>query len=531
MGFSNLIYEDYVADPAFYGTRLPKWAYALHKKGYNSISPIDFYGSIFEEDLEDHRSPEDYRSGEYGAIAVEKRKRVDKNGKPILRLDKKTGKKVETYRGHRITITKGNLELYRFIDESEGFCLMSPISYAGKHRTLKNARYLYALCIDVDHLKPNGLRELIHSWTGRPLEYRLPKPTYIVCSGRGLHLYYVFEKAIPLWPNIFQAIADAKTDLTRRLWSSYVTSKWEKPEYESLVQGFRIPGTITKDGGYALAFECSGEKVTVEYMNQFLPADKKMTEIYKTDYTRAQAKALFPDWYKRRVENGEPRGHWTRHPGIYYNWKEKILDGAVVGHRYNCLENLCSLAIQCNIPPDVLERDCHEVMIKFESLTDDPDNHFDEYDVLCAMKTYHLADEGAYRRRVEYIAQKTGIHLTPAKRNGRKQEVHLRRIRALQKADYPKDEWRNRKGQPSKSSIVKMWRLAHPDGRKIDCQRETGLSRPTILKHWAIKPLLLGEAATPNIETFNIDFEDEIEVMQRRAEWQRGEEEKPCIIV
>ena len=508
MGFSNLIYEDYVADPAFYGTHLPKWAYALNKKGYNSISPIDFYNSIFGEDLEDHRSPEDYRSGEYGAIAVEKKKRVDKNGKPILRLDKKTGKKVETYRGHRITITKGNLELYRFIEESEGFCLMSPISYAGKHRTLKNARYLYALCIDVDHLKPNGLRELIHSWTGRPMEYRLPKPTYIVCSGRGLHLYYVFKKAIPLWSNIFQSIADAKTDLTRRLWSSYVTSKWEKPEYESLVQGFRIPGTITKDGGYALAFEC-GEKVTIEYMNQFLPADKQMTEIYKTDYTRAQAKALFPDWYKRRVENGEPRGHWTRHPGIYYNWKEKILDGAVVGHRYNCLENLCSLAVQCNIPPDVLERDCHEVMIKFESMTDDPDNHFEEYDVLCAMKTYHLADEGAYRRRVEYIAQKTGIHLTPAKRNGRKQEVHLRRIRALQKADYPKDEWRNRKGQPSKSSIVKMWRLAHPDGRKIDCQRETGLSRPTILKHWAIKPLLLGEAATPNIETFNIDFEDE----------------------
>ena len=508
MGFSNLIYEDYIADPHMYGTRPPKWAYALYQKGYKSISPIDFYNSIFLEDLEDHRSPEDYRSGEYGAIAVEKRKRVDKNGKPILRFDKKTKKKVETYRGHRITITKGNLELYRFIDDSEGFCLMSPISYAGKHRTLKNARYLYALCIDVDHLKPNGLRELIHSWTGRPPEYRLPKPTYIVCSGRGLHLYYVFEKPIPLWPNIFKAIADAKTDLTRRLWSSYVTSKWEKPEYESLVQGFRIPGTITKDGGYALAFEC-GEKVTIEYMNQFLPADKKMTEIYKTDYTREQAKALFPDWYKRRIEDGEPRGHWTRHPGIYHNWKEKILNGAVVGHRYNCLENLCSLGVQCNIPPDVIERDCHEVMIKFESMTDDPDNHFTEYDVLCAMKTYHLANEGAYRRRVDYIAKKTGIPLTPTKRNGRKQEVHLRRIRALQKADYPKDEWRNKKGQPSKSAIVKMWRIAHPDGKKIDCQRETGLSRPTVLKHWEITPLLLGQVATPNIETFNIDFEDE----------------------
>ncbi len=33
-------------------------------------------------------------------------------------------------------------------------------------------------------------------------------------------------------------------------------------------------------------------------------------------------------------------------------------------------------------------------MIKFESMTDDPDNHFEEYDVLCALKTYHIADEG-----------------------------------------------------------------------------------------------------------------------------------------
>lgn len=54
-----------------------------------------------------------------------------------------------------------------------------------------------------------------------------------------------------------------------------------------------------------------------------------------------------------------------------------------------------------------------------------------------------------------------------------------------------------------------MWRLTHPDGRKIDCERETGLSRHTVLKHWEIKPLLLGKVATPNIETFNIDFEDE----------------------
>lgn len=33
---------------------------------------------------------------------------------------------------------------------SDEFCLMSPISYAGKSRKSENARYMYALVIDLD---------------------------------------------------------------------------------------------------------------------------------------------------------------------------------------------------------------------------------------------------------------------------------------------------------------------------------------------------------------------------------------------
>jgi len=41
---------------------------------------------------------------------------------------------------------------------------------------------------------------------------------------------------------------------------------------------------------------------------------------------------------------------------------------------------------------------------------------------------------------------------------------------------------------------------------------------------YAILPILRGSK-----KPFEMD--DYLEVMQRRAEWQRGEEEKPCIIV
>ena len=70
-------------------------------------------------------------------------------------------------------------------------------------------------------------------------------------------------------------------------------------------------------------------------------------------------------------------------------------------------------------------------------------------------------------------------------------------------------DWRDGNGRKSKKDTVKMWRLTHPNGRKIDCERETGLSRHTVLKHWEITPLLLGKVATPDIATVNIDFEDE----------------------
>lgn len=39
-------------------------------------------------------------------------------------------------------------------------------------------------------------------------------------------------------------------------------------------------------------------------------------------------------------------------------------------------------------------------------------------------------------------------------------------------------------GRPSKAHLVKEWRQNNPSGTKIQCERETGISRPTILKHW-----------------------------------------------
>ena len=485
MGMSTVRYEDVVAESLFFGEDVfPKWAKELSER-YEGVSAVDFYDDIFMNDLAESRVPEEYITGEYCGIAIEKIKLIDEDGKPIL-----DDKGNEKWRGRRTQITKGNKELYSLIDRSENFCLIAPMSYAGRCRKNEHARFMYAFCIEIDNIvEGSGLKELIYSWER---DYHpVPKPTYIVCSGGGIHLYFAFERPVPMWKNVFEAMKIYKTYMTPRYWTKFVTTDYEKIQYESVNQPFRIVGTRTKDGGLVMAFRV-GPKVTIEYMNRFAPADKAMTCVYKAKHTKAEAKELYPDWYKRRIEEGQPRGKWDRHPGIYYNWIEKILDpvsGAEVGRRYNCLENLCSLAVQCNIPPEQVEADCHRIAERLELLTVDENNHFTEYDVLCALKTYHHPKEQAWRRRTEFISKKTGIPLTPNKRNGRKQADHLKRVRALQVVDYPEGEWRRGNGRPKKAKLVQKWRAAHPDGKKEDCHRETGMSRDTIRKWWNYKEI------------------------------------------
>ena len=74
--------------------------------------------------------------------------------------------------------------------------------------------------------------------------------------------------------------------------------------------------------------------------------------------------------------------------------------------------------------------------------------------------------------------------MAPNKRNGRKQAVHLKIMNSTRDILYPDGSWRKGNGRPTAQAKVIEWRLHHPDGRKIDCERETGLSRPTVLKWW-----------------------------------------------
>lgn len=433
---------------------------------YDEIEPKEFYRAIFPKGELQEKGV--YEKGKYNAIVVEVTKEKKKNGKDrILR--------------HTIT---DDLDKIDEIVERDNFCLMSPISYIGKERKSDNARVLYALTIDLDGViikngdDPFGLRTLFHQIDN--IE-RIPMPTYIVSSGTGLHLYYVFEKPIMLFPNVVKQLQKYKRELTRIIWQGYITNLDDSVQYESLFQGFRMVGTITKKGERARAFE-TGKPVTMEYMNQFVDDEFKTDDfVYKSNLTLVKAKEKYPNWYKNRIEKKQPKGTWICKRDLYEWWKKRMLKEAKTGHRYYCLMMLAVYARKSGIEQDELENDAFNLMEVLDALPASEDNPFTEKDVIDALQAY---DDRYMTYPINSISYLTDIRIEKNKRNYRKQEVHLKRARLVQSFDYPDGEWRNKEGRPSKEQIVKEYRKNNPNAKKSQCIKDTGLSKMTVYKWW-----------------------------------------------
>ena len=433
---------------------------------YDEIEPREFYREIFREGELQEKGV--YDKGKYNGILVEVTKEKLKDGRnKILR--------------HTVT---DDLDKIDEVIERDNFCLMSPISYIGKTRNSDNARALYALTIDLDGLiikngdEPTGLKTLFHQIENID---RIPMPTYIVSSGTGLHLYYVFEKPIMLFPNVVKQLQVYKRELTRIVWQGYITKLEDNVQYESLFQGFRVVGTVTKKGERARAFQ-TGNRVTMEYMNEFVRDEFKTDDfVYKSNLTLKQAKEKYSDWYEKRIVKKLPKGTWICKKDLYEWWKDRIENEAKTGHRYYCMMMLAVYARKSGIELEELEKDAFMFMEKFDKLPSSEDNPFTEKDVIDALQAY---DDRYMTYPINSISYLTDIHIEKNRRNYRKREQHIKIMNAIRDIEYPDGEWRNKEGRPSKEQIVKEYRKNNPNGKKADCIRATGLDKKTVYKWW-----------------------------------------------
>ncbi len=369
----------------------------------------------------------------------------------------------------------------------DDFCLMSPISYAGKSRKSEMARFLYAIAIDLDGITERKYWDYflgqINEGAERPsANWALPLPTFLVSSGTGIHIYYVFERPIPLFKNIVKQLEKAKRRLTWKAWTQGASSLVDNVQYESLFQGFRIVGTITKNGARARAFRV-GNKVSLEFLNEYLrPEDRVTTFTYKTDLTLVKAKELYPDWFQRRIIEKKPRGAWICKRDLYDWWKRRINE-VQQGHRYWFIMTLATYAIKCGISRQELERDAL-AMIPEMNKKGEP---FTEDDVLHALEAF---SDSYSHYPIKTIVARTDLPIERNKRNGRPQKLHLAGARAIQDVNdkFNGTNWRKGNGRKPTYEAVYQWRAAHPNGRKVDCIKDTGLSKPTVIKWWNWTP-------------------------------------------
>lgn len=425
---------------------------------FSEVSPFDFYRDIFPIGSFEQKGV--YQDGQYNGIAVS------------------VG--VGNQLTKRYTVTD-DLDCIKQLCKGNDFCLMSPISYAGKARTSSNARFLYALAIDLDGVATQKNWDFLLEQFEMGLKWHyffwgLPTPTYLVSSGTGLHLYYVFEKPIPLFKNIVKQLEVLKRRLTWQAWTQGASALHDNVQYESLFQGFRIVGTITKKGTRTRAFRF-GRKTTVEELNLYVPDEYQVTEyLYKTDLRLDKARELYPEWYQKRIVEHQPRGSWRCKRDLYEWWK-RTLRQVEQGHRYWCIMTLATYAVKCGISKEELEKDAYG-LIPFMNTRGDK---FTEDDVMHALEAF---TESYITYPIHTIVTRTGIPIEKNKRNGRKQLQHIQIMNAIRDIDHPNGSWRNEAGAPTKRELVQEWRKQNPNGKKIDCERETGLSRHTILKWW-----------------------------------------------
>ena len=374
----------------------------------------------------------------------------------------------------------GDIEKYM----DKNFVLIAPVGYSGRRRLSKYAYQIFGFCIDLDDVGPKQTRDLMYQMQNGIL----PTATYIVNSGTGLHVVYLFDKPVPAMPQYYESLNRLKADISSLVWNAY-TSRSKDKQSQGIFQAFRMVGSPSKLGpDYRVtAFEF-GPKTSIHELNEW--AEKENRCIFDDwEYTSLpEAAEEWPEWYQRRIIEQRPLGDYNLTPdqivrrrGWYEAWKDRITRGAVDGNRYYCMAVLFNYAMKAEIPISEALADAEAMLPWLDDLTDSETNHFKLSDIMDATRYY---DRKYIKMGRKGILRMTRIDIGQTKRNNRSQAVHLKRARALQAVEDEDGSWRNKEGRPSKQAQVEAWQAANPNGTKYACIKETGLSKPTVYKWW-----------------------------------------------
>lgn len=510
----------------------------LDEPGWEWRDPLAFYRDVFPEGFLQERWAEGERRSEFdgkpNAIAL---KFGPKTRKQLVK-----GEKVDVPVIERFTVTddlEGVSALVKASIAENAPVYMAPVSWYGRNNKAVNARFLHAFAVDLDGVTPAKLGSVLKQMRNGhdPANEKwvsMPQASYIVMSGRGLHLYYLLDRPVPLIPAVVPFLQQLKRRLTDVVWTDYTSEDGnEGRQYQGIYQGFRMPGTTTRLNGHgvdakdtnkyeALAFMYAPEgaseprRVTLDYLVDYCGIRGKEIpgELYRILETKggrtplAEAKAKWPEWYERRVVQGEEKEGYDTNRGAYESWLSRIEDEAVVHGRYFAVLALVAYAVKCNVPLEDLERDAYALVPALDKLSDDPGNRFTDYDVACALSAYGSNDLRFWKN--EYMCRRAKIASHANKHNGRPQALHLEVARAIQEINDKANGtcWRDGNGRKPKRDEIRAYAAEHPDASHAAIAKALGVSRTTVIK-W-LKPDAVVAPPADNAEGY-MSIEEAVE--------------------
>lgn len=389
---------------------------------------------------------------------------------------------------------------------------LSPCLFHCNWRRKKLLNYVSAFVLDIDKLRPKQLQRFFKLFD----EGRLLRPTFIANSGSGVHFYYMLDQMLRCDSVQNEANNLIATEIYRCLYDDVIKKeKWRDAQRHWLGQDYRVVNSKTKLHQTSQIFKV-GDLYTVEQliehydikinpkkhyatksMIKYASGIAKNLQIEPPDFTNAKQTYDFITIHKdeayqvreaRRRERAEKQ-KGKKKPKRPVTWYKNTLhymqDHTQEGFRFSSMKALAIIAFKEKVPRDVFLHDIRELAAYWETF-DWKGDKFNQRNVEAIVRLYDKAAQYSntssetLEEWLGYEFKRIGI-----RRNGRKQAEHLKMARLVRdEVNGHKDTWINKDGAPTKAQVVLEWRKAHPDGRKADCIRETGLTKPTVYKWW-----------------------------------------------
>ena len=445
---------------------------------YKKVNPLDYYRDMFPEDS--FEKPNDSTCRPNGIINIINDE--EQRGRSYARMIFDDLQEIENNLNKKTVV-------------------ISPVGYSGKRKRSKLAYHIFGMIFDLDDVGVHQLNSLLFQMENGIL----PFATYLVNSGTGIHVVYLFETPIPAMAQYYDSLNTLKAELSELIWNKY-TSRESKKQFQGIFQSFRVVGSPTKLGAdYRVSAYRIGEKTTIHELNSFVNKENQCVfdDITYTNLNDAEEK--WPEWYQRHIVEGRPVGDYTlserekaRRRCWYAAWKKRMIKGSHDGNRHYCIGVLFNYARKAEIPLEDAYKDAMALLPYLNTLTKKEGNQFTEDDIKAA--TAYYGQEFIKMGRTG-IMRLTNVDIGQTKRNGRSRKEHLTAPTFVDPKTGKKSinpckanrelalqamrEHGEIIGRPDKGAIVHQWRAEHPTGRKADCIRETGLTKPTVYKWWS----------------------------------------------